>query len=225
MVDIVICCPFFYLSTLIHSHDLSWPSLFLSSTCRCIKWSKWHWSWGFNMTLWYDLRSFDPNCRSTSCFSSLLLSSNLTASYIGKILPWNPEFWINCILDLVLSPIFWFILPALDLVLLETSTLDFLDICLGWFLLCIVAPGIVSSFSKISCVSVLNVTRLFLCNGSAAYLKTLLCNTALKSFFKILNFKASPTLSAKPTKNSGLSFSVVSGKLATGSKYRTGSNQ
>jgi hypothetical protein len=42
----------------------------------------------------------------------------------------------------------------------------------------------------------------------------------VKSFFKILNFSASPTLCAKPTRYPG--FLVVSGSLETRSKNRTG---
>jgi hypothetical protein len=59
--------------------------------------------------------------------------------------------------------------------------------------------------------------------GFKSNLLIFLCNTVVKSFFKILNFSASSTLSVKDTKYQG--FSVVFGNLEIGSKYRTGSNQ
>jgi hypothetical protein len=56
-------------------------------------------------------------------------------------------------------------------------------------------------------------------------LSLLLCKTVTKSFFNIMNVKASPIFYTNPTKYPGLS--VVSGNqnIETGSKYRIGSNQ
>jgi hypothetical protein len=65
--------------------------------------------------------------------------------------------------------------------------------------------GLLSNDSIDSCTSDLNDTLLFRNLVFAADLTKIQSSTMTKSFFKISNVNASPTLSANPTKYPGLS--------------------
>jgi hypothetical protein len=83
--------------------------------------------------------------------------------------------------------------------------------------------GLVSNELSDSCTYDLNDNILFRWLASAADLTKLICKTVTKSFFKMLDFNESSTLSEITTEYPG--FSVDSGNFETESRYKTGSKR